>query len=145
MKTSNSGIELIKRSEGFRPTVYKDIAGLRTIGYGHLMLPTDKMERLTQEEGIVLLQKDLGNAEGCVNRLVIVEINQNQFDALVSFVFNLGCGAFSKSTLLRKINEGKNVDAAKEFLKWVYAGGKKSAGLLNRRIEESKLFSMEQK
>lgn len=140
MKLSGNGLELIKKFEGFRPSPYKDIAGLLTIGFGHLILKNESFTSLTKEEAETLLLKDVKWAEDCVNEKINVQLTQNQFDALVSFVFNLGCTAFFGSTLRKLVNNKDFTKAKGEFLKWCNAGGKKSPGLLRRRIDESVLF-----
>lgn len=142
MKISDAGIRAIQDFEGFSRDRYADSAGLPTIGYGHLIRPHENIpERITQAYATVLLRQDLNVAEACVNRLVRVELTQQQYDALVSFTFNLGCGALSKSTLLKRLNAGDHHAAAREFLKWVYAGGRKVEGLMNRRVAERAMFS----
>ena len=139
MKTSQKGINLIKEFEGYRSKAYKDSAGVWTIGYGHTgdVAPGDI---ISAHQGEVLLTKDLEWAEKAITDLVKVPLNQNQFDALVSFVYNVGKGAFRKSTLLKKLNEKQYILASNEFKRWVYAGGKKLKGLQRRREAEKKLF-----
>ena len=142
MKISAAGIRLIQDFEGFSKDRYADSAGLPTIGYGHLIRPHENLpERITQAYATGLLRQDLNVAEACVNRLVQVDLTQAQYDALVSFTFNLGCGALSKSTLLKRLNAGDYHGAAREFLKWVYAGGRKIEGLMNRRVAERAMFT----
>lgn len=139
MKTSKNGINLIKKYEGFRSRAYRCAAGVLTIGFGHTqnVKPTDV---ITQEQAEKLLIEDLKVCEDCINKTIKIPLLQNQFDALVSFVYNVGCGNFIKSTLLKKINEGKISEAANEFQKWNKAGGKVLAGLAKRRNEEMELF-----
>jgi GH24 family phage-related lysozyme (muramidase) len=142
MKTSQSGIDLIKKFEGFSATPYKDIAGLLTIGYGHLILPSEHFGALSSVEAYALLMRDIAEkAEYFVNKFVTVDLLQNEFDALVSFTFNVGGANFQKSTLLKLLNAGKKEDVPQEFLKWANAGGHKSEALLKRRQLEAKLFS----
>jgi lysozyme len=136
---SEEGLQLIKKWEGLRLTSYKCSAGVWTIGYGSTRGVTEGMT-ITEEEADERLRRDVETAERCVNASVKVALTEQQFSACVSFVFNLGCGAFGKSTLLRKINEGDDVGAAAEFHKWVNAGGKKLAGLVARRKDEAELF-----
>jgi len=95
---------------------------------------------LTEVQASALLLDDLPEREGVVNFHVIVPLNQNQFDALVDFVYNLGSGAFLRSTLLKRLNEGKYQEAAGQFGKWVYGGGKVLPGLVDRREAERELF-----
>jgi lysozyme len=105
MRISQQGLDLIKQHESFSPTVYICPAGRPTIGYGHCVLPHEKFIVITEQEGDDLLRKDVAFAEECINKAVKVPITQNQFDALVSLVFNIGSGAFLKSSLLRQLNE----------------------------------------
>lgn len=141
MKTSNKGIDLIKKYEGFRAKAYKCPAGKWTIGYGHT-LNVKSTDVISLDEAEYFLKKDVEFAEKEVNRHNL-DINQNQFDALVSFVFNLGVGNFARSTLLRKIKSNANDPTIrKEFERWVYAGGKALNGLVRRRREEADLYFM---
>lgn len=140
MKTSERGIELIKKFEDFRSEAYKCPAGVWTIGYGHTggVKPGD---RVTETEAEGFLRKDVESSEKIVLTLVKKPINQNQFDALVSFVYNTGSGNFAGSTLLRKINSNPQDEGIKkEFQKWVYAKGVKLPGLVSRREKESNLY-----
>lgn len=143
MNTSDNGIAIIKEFEGFEPQVYKDIVGIPTIGYGHVVQPGEVFGILTEENATALLKTDLVPREQSVNDLVKVTINQNQFDALVSFVYNLGSNALKNSTLLRKLNGGDFAGAADQFLSWCMAGGKPVAGLKKRRGLERDLFLKE--
>lgn len=143
MITSKNGIALIKKFEGFRSKVYKDIAGKNTIGYGHLILPNENLVSITEFQAEELLKKDLGIAEQAVNRLIVVTINQNQFDALVSFAFNLGVRSLQMSTLRKLLNMSEYKNASKEFLKWCKSKGKVIDGLYKRRVEEMNLFLKE--
>ncbi len=141
MSVSITGLAHIKGWEGFKPNVYIDAAGYKTIGFGHKLLTTENYKTVTNEEATRLLIKDLTVAESAVNDLVTIKLSQFQFDALVSFVFNVGRGAFARSTLLKKVNAGLFADAELEFLKWVNAGGVRVQGLINRRVADSKLFA----
>jgi len=139
--TSQKGIEFIKSHEGFIPQIYRDAYGYKTIGYGHLLKEGEEelfRNGITREKGEELLKEDLKIAEKAVNLWVNVPLNQNQFDALVSFVFNVGQGNFRKSALLKKLNEGDYEGASNEFLKWI--GKPPLKGLIRRRSEERKLF-----
>ena len=139
MKTSDKGIDLIKKYEGFRAKAYKCPADKWTIGYGHT-LNVKSTDVITLDEAESFLRQDVEFAEKEVNRHNL-NINQNQFDALVSFVFNLGVGNFARSTLLRKIKSNANDPTIrKEFERWVYAGGKVLNGLVRRRKEEADLY-----
>lgn len=144
MQISLRGLAHIKGWEGFRAQVYLDQAGKPTIGYGHLIKPYETFTTITEAEASALLAKDVSSAEAAVNRGVKVAINQNQFDALVSFAFNVGNSAFANSTLLKRINAGQFTEAANEFGRWVFItlGGKKvvSNGLVNRRVADYNLF-----
>ena len=139
MKTSDKGIELIKSHEGRVLTAYKCPAGVWTIGYGHTadVSPGMVIDETRAEE---LLRSDLKTAETAVSRQNL-NINQNQFDALVSFVFNVGPGNFERSTLMRKakLNENDHTIAG-EFAKWKYGGGRVLPGLVKRRKDEAELY-----
>jgi len=139
MKISEKGLNLIKQFEGLRLEAYLCSAGVPTIGYGHTR-GVKLGQTITQEQADAFLSEDIHEFELAVQRLVFVPITQNQFDALVSFVFNVGIGNLKKSTLLKKLNEGDVVGAANEFNKWVFAGGKKLKGLQRRRDKERLLF-----
>lgn len=140
---SKNGLELIKKYEGLRLSAYKDPAGILTIGYGHTKTVKPGMV-INEEMANLLLKIDLMDAENAVRNLVDVELTQNQFDALVSFVFNVGTTKFKNSTLLKKLNEGKILEAGEEFMKWTKArqpgGLKELPGLVKRRAEEKVLF-----
>lgn len=139
MKISNKGIDLIKQFEGCKLTAYKCPAGVWTIGYGHTATAKQGMT-ITQAKAIELLRNDLARFEAGVNTYVKVQINQNQFDALVSFSFNVGTGALKTSTLLKKLNAKDFKGAADEFLRWNKSNGKVLAGLTKRREKERELF-----
>lgn len=139
MKTDKKGIELIKEFEGCKLKAYQDSVGVWTIGYGHTK-GVKKGDVITQDQANQLLIEDLADAENAVNRLVKVEINQDMFDALSSFTFNLGAGSLKSSTLLKLLNQGKYSEAAEQFMRWVFAGGQKLDGLVRRRKAEQKLF-----
>jgi lysozyme len=121
--------------------VYGDAIGLATIGYGHLIKPGEDfsagIDETTADE---LLNDDANTAALAVSNFVKVGLNQNQFDALVDFVFNLGSANFHRSTLLTKVNASDFSGAAEEFRRWVYAGGHPLAGLIARREAERELF-----
>lgn len=141
MKTGAAGLSLIKSFEGLRLEKYRDAIGKWTIGYGHLILPNEGFpEKLTRPAAELLLKSDLQTVEQAVNKLVKVQLTQNQFDALVSFAFNLGSGNLSSSTLLKKLNAGDYKGAADEFPKWNKAAGKVLSGLTKRRAAERELF-----
>ncbi len=141
MKTSDKGIDLIKKHEEFRAKAYRCPAGKWTIGYGHT-LNVKSTDVITKEQAEYFLKQDVGFAEKEVNRHNL-SINQNQFDALVSFVFNVGVGSFRGSTLLKRLKTDVNhPDITNQFNRWVYGGGKVLNGLVRRRKEESDLYFM---
>lgn len=136
-----NGLKLIKSFEGFSPLEYTCVAGKRTIGYGHVLRAGECYPAgVTEAEAETLLLDDVAEAEQTVIDLVEVPLSANQFDALVSFVFNVGWRKFAGSTLLKKLNAADYDGAAAEFLRWKYAGGTVINGLLRRRIAEKKLF-----
>lgn len=137
---SDNGIRLIKNFEGCRLTAYKCPAGIWTIGYGHTGSNVVQGKTITQEEAEKLLKMDLIVHCNNVSKLVKVPLNQNQFDALVSFEFNVGYGNFASSTMLKLLNQGKYTDAANQFGRWIYANKKVLPGLVKRRSAEKELF-----
>lgn len=145
MKTSSKGIHLISKHEGYRKTAYTDEAGFMTIGYGHKLLPGEIYPNgLTKSEALTLLSKDIVITEKTVKSRVKVKLYQNQFDALVSLVYNIGSGNFSSSTLLRLLNQENYEEAANQFLIWnkvtTHGTVKESEGLTNRRKREREYF-----
>ena len=144
MQTSEKGIALIKQFEGCKLTAYQDSVGVWTIGYGWTQPVDGKPIRagmtIKQETAERLLKTGLVSYESDVSRLVKVGLTQEQFDALVSFTYNLGSRSLSTSTLLRKLNAGDYAGAADEFLRWNKAGGKVLNGLTRRREAERALF-----
>jgi lysozyme len=140
MKTSVKGLELIKKYEGFSPKKYLCPAGKSTIGYGHVIRPYETYTRITEKQGEDLLFQDVSIVESTVNNLVSVPLMQNQFDALVSLVYNWGSGNFLHSTLLQKINRKDYNGAIEEFSKINKVNGKIFEGLVNRRLAEANLF-----
>lgn len=138
---NEAGLDLIKLFEKFSPTKYICQAGYPTIGWGHVILPNEKFdEPISEELGDELLSKDLLIAERSVCRLITIALTDNEYAALVSFAFNLGGGALQRSTLRQLVLRGEVGDAADEFPKWVYANGRRSRGLLRRRLAERELF-----
>jgi lysozyme len=131
-------IDVIKKFEGLRLKAYKCPAGVYTIGYGHTenVCADSEISELMADQ---ILRKDLEKFEQAINDLDL-PLLQCEFDALVSFVFNVGIGNFNKSTLKKLLLQKKFFYAAKEFDKWVFAGGKKLPGLQNRRNKERKIF-----
>jgi GH24 family phage-related lysozyme (muramidase) len=144
MQISNNGIALIKQFEGCRLTAYQDSVGVWTIGYGWTQPVDGKPIRagmtIKQETAERLLKTGLVSYENDVARLVKVGLSQSQFDALVSFTYNLGARSLSTSTLLQKLNAGDYAGAADEFQRWNKAGGKVLNGLTRRREAERALF-----
>lgn len=136
---SSAGIAFLKRKEGFSPTPYRDAGGY-SIGYGHFIKPGEKFTRITPAQGEALLRADVANAEKAVREFVKVPLSQGQFDALVSFIYNVGTGAFRNSTLLRYINQRAFSAAANEFARWNQAEGKVLSALVARRAEEKAMF-----
>lgn len=142
MKTSIKGEEFIVREEGEKLKAYQDAVGIWTIGVGHTgfvdSTPVVKGLTITQAKSREILRKDLNRFEKAINNSVEVPLNQHQFDALVSLAFNIGEGAFLRSTLLKKLNISDFKGAAEQFLAWKNAGGRPI--LLNRRKREKHLF-----
>lgn len=144
MQISERGIALIKEFEGCRLTVYRCSAGVLTIGFGwtHPVDGTPLRPGMTIDQSTAerLLKTGLVSFENDVLKMVRVKLNQNQFDALVSFAYNVGSRALSTSTLLKKLNAGDYTGAADQFLRWNKAGGKVLKGLTRRREAERGLF-----
>lgn len=138
---TQEGIDLIKRFEGFSPTVYICPAGYPTIGYGHLVREAERYEQgITEAEAEELLHRDVWAAENAVLRLIDVPLTDGQFDALVSFTFNLGAGSLQRSTLRRKVNRQVHSEVPEQFMRWVWAGGRRLSGLVNRRTSEASFY-----
>lgn len=140
MNISQKGIDLIKNFEGCRLTAYRCPANILTIGYGHTDSDVVTGQKITQEQAEKLLKSDLLVHCNNVSRMVKVPLTQNQFDALVSFEFNVGYGNFASSTMLKLLNQKKYREAAAQFDRWVYANRKVLAGLVKRRAAEKALF-----
>lgn len=144
MRISDKGISLIKQFEGLRLTAYQDSVGVWTIGYGWTQpvngKPIHAGMTIKEETAERLLRTGLVGYESDVSKLVKVKLTQGQFDALVSFAYNLGARALSTSTLLKKLNTGDYAGAAGEFPRWNQAGGKALPGLTRRREAERALF-----
>lgn len=147
MRTSASGRAAITRHEGLRLTAYPDPATGGepwTIGVGHTSRAgppkVTKGMKITRAQADEILSRDLATFEAAVSKAVKVPLNQNEFDALVSLAFNIGAGAFAKSTLVKKLNAGDRAGAATAFLSWNKAAGKVMKGLTKRREDERRLF-----
>jgi lysozyme len=144
MKMTKAGLDLLKEREGLRLEAYYCQAGVLTIGYGHTSAAGEPLVRpgmkISKEEAERILIDDLRKYENAVKRLVKVNITPNQYSALVSLCYNIGEGAFSKSTVLKRVNAGDYHGAAKAFAMWNKAGGKVSNGLVKRRAMEASLF-----
>lgn len=140
MDIDDDGKKFVEDNEGLRLKAYQDGGGVWTIGYGHTGTEVKAGKVVTVKEAIRLLESDLVSAVLTVNRLVKVGLSQNQFDALVDFVFNVGKEQFASSTLLKKLNLGDYTGAAAEFEKWKFDNGKVVSGLLARRQKERAMF-----
>lgn len=140
MEASEILIEKLKEFEGFRRDAYRDVTGMLTIGYGHTGSDVREGDRLTTYAAEELLLMDLREHERAVRRLKVAH-TQGQFDALVSFAFNVGIGRLNRSALLKVIrNGGSKAQIAREFKRWVFAGGQRMPGLVKRREWEAKRF-----
>lgn len=139
---TQNGIDLIKRFEGFSGAVYFCPAGYPTIGYGHVVKNDENFSGgINEIQAEQLLRQDVITAEKAVLRLINVPLTDGQFDALVSFTYNLGSGALQRSTLRRKINREEHADVPKQFMRWVWAGGRKLKGLVRRREAEAIIYN----
>ena len=140
---TDRGLDLIRRFEGFSPTIYICPAGWPTIGFGHVVRECEREQFETgidEDAGAALLRRDVGVSERAVLRLIRVPLDDGQFDALVSFTFNLGAGALQRSTLRRKVNREEHGAVPAEFRRWVWASGQKLTGLERRREAEASLY-----
>jgi lysozyme len=135
------GIALIKEFEGCKLAAYKCPADIWTIGYGHTGPDVYAGLVISQVQADSLLRLDTQKFADAVNKLAVVKINQNQFDALVSLCYNIGQGAFGKSTLVRKLNVSDYRGAAEQFRVWNKGGGRVLQGLVRRRAAETVLFN----
>ena len=140
MTPSPRCVELVKHFEGFRAKPYLCPAGVPTIGYGHTEGVSLSDPPITQESAAALLEEDLAVFAAGVARLLTAPVAQIQFDALVSFAYNVGLGNLQRSTLLKKVNAGDLAGAAREFAKWTKAQGRELPGLVKRRAAERALF-----
>jgi lysozyme len=140
MKISNIGIDLIKQFEGCETEAYKCPAGVWTIGYGHIK-GVQEGDVITETQAHEMLVEELKEYESYILNAVEVDLNQNQFDAMVSWVYNLGPTNLKSSTLLQELNSKNYNAAAQEITKWNKAGGKVLTGLVRRREAEASLFN----
>jgi lysozyme len=141
---TEEGLDLIKTFEGFGSAIYICPAGWATIGYGHVVREDERKhyeDGIDEEAGDAILQNDIEKSERAVLRLIRVALDDGQFDALVSFTFNLGAGALQRSTLRRKVNREEHESVPAEFRRWVWAGGRKLKGLMRRREVEARLYA----
>jgi len=155
MQISEHGLQLLKLWEGFELKEYKDSAGLATIGVGHLItkseqasgniaiagVPVKYRSGLTDQQVLDLLSQDVQPADKAVDNGVTVALDQNQFDTLVSFTFNVGVASFTGSTLLKLLNQGQYTEVPVQLRRWNKAGGKVVLGLVNRRENEIRLWN----
>lgn len=138
--------ETIAKFEGLKLESYQDSVGIWTVGYGNTVnldtgMPIKKGDKISKETAIKWLNSEISFLQDRIKKLVKVPINQNQLDAITSLVYNIGIGAFSKSTLLRLLNaNASKIEVAAQFLRWNKAGGKVLPGLTNRRQSEHNLF-----
>ncbi len=140
MNLSAAGIAAMKQYEGCSFTAYQDTGGIWTIGYGHTGPEVQRGVVWTQDQANAAFVRDTNWAQAAVRCDVGVPLTQGQFDALVSLVFNIGAGAFARSTLLRLLNQGNYRAAADQFLRWNMDNGHVVPGLTNRRMAERKMF-----
>lgn len=141
MTTSKAGVDLIISFEGIKLDSYKDIVGVWTIGVGHTGSDVHDGLHISLADAIETLHHDLLKFEGFVNSLVKVPLNQNQFDSLCCFTYNLGAGTLQKSTLLKLLNAGNYSGASDQILLFDHAGGHQVSGLTRRRTAEHDLFN----
>jgi len=137
---SDKGIGIIKQFEGCQLIAYQDAVGVWTIGYGHTKNVSEG-DIISSAQAEALLLKELKEYENYVNKLVTVPLHDYQFDALVSWTYNLGPTNLANSTMLKKLNEGKYNEVPDEMRRWNRAGGKVLEGLVIRRDKEARLFA----
>ena len=144
MKTSHRGLALIKQFEGLRLDAYICPAGHWTIGYGHTAMagppPVNRGDSITTAQAEAMLIRDMKQYEDAVSSAVKVPLNQGQFDALASLCYNIGIGAFRRSTLVRRLNAGAYADVPAQLMRWTRGGGKELPGLVRRRRAEAALW-----
>lgn len=138
-----NAIDLIKKYEGFRPQSYQDSVGVWTIGYGTTRIngqPVKAGMTITEDRALELVRAEVNKLWSRIESITKVNLNDNQMNALVDFAYNLGFGSLKNSTLMKYVNESKFEEAANQFPRWVYAGGKVLPGLVKRREAERQLF-----
>lgn len=143
MDISQAGIDFIKSNEGLELESYPDSGGVWTVGYGTTKIngyPVQPKLQITKQQAEEYLKSDLKKFVNDLNELIKVQLNQNQFDSLCSFIYNIGATRFSKSTLLKKLNQNDLFGASQEFMRWIFIKGKPSNGLIKRRQREKELF-----
>ena len=141
---SDIGLDLIRHYEGYSATLYRCAAGYLTIGYGHLVREAEReifLGGIDEEEAERLLAQDVREAERAVCRLISVQLTQPQRDALISFCYNLGGAALQRSTLRRCVNRREHDRVPQQFLRWIWAGGRRLPGLIRRRSAEAQLYA----
>jgi len=139
---TKKGLKLIKRFEGFSATPYFCSAGHLTVGYGHLIRKGEIFKIISVQDAEILLRKDVETAEKAVLNLIDVPLTDGQFDALVSFTYNLGYGALKSSTLRKKVNAEDHSAVPAQLNRWVHANGRKLLGLIRRREAEAELYQV---
>ena len=141
---SEKGYAIIREFEGFKAEAYLDTGGVWTIGFGTIKYPNGqrvkKGDTCTREQAEQWLKNDCKWVDACLDKYVTAKLTQNQFDALASFVYNIGETAFAKSTMLTLLNQNNFTAAANQFDRWVFDNGKRITGLANRRTKEKALF-----
>ena len=142
MQINVKGLNIIKKYEGFRSEPYLCPANVLTIGYGHAIKPdeVETLKKVSLEEAGNLLLEDISITERTIEKLVTIDLTENEFSALVSFCYNVGGGNFKSSTMLKLINNDQKLEASLEFNRWVYVNKKIMKGLIRRRLEECQLF-----
>lgn len=140
MTISQDAVNFIKGKEGFSSTPYRDAKGVWTIGYGTTRGVNHTSGPVSQNEAEIMMREDLEGFHYDLVRLVNVPLSQNEYDALMSFIYNIGAKQFASSTLRRRLNEGDYQAAAEQFSRWIYSGGQQLRGLVIRRNEEMQRF-----
>jgi lysozyme len=140
MKASPDGIRFLTSWEKFKPVASPDVSGIMDIGFGHRVQPGERFTTISVNAATQMMENDVSYCENIINNYVEIDLKQNEFDALVSLVYNIGRGNFMKSTLLKMLNTGTIATAAQQFLVWRLAGGKVIKGLEHRRMAERDIF-----